>query len=111
MRGGSIVELWKAKGSAALCSNYRDITIKDLQGKDISAWWRSRLRPRLEEATGDTAFGGLHGRGADLMAHSSRLHWQLLQSRGTSGSQLYVDLSTAFASVMRQLAFADGCLP
>eukprot|EP00974_Lingulodinium_polyedra_P012203 1177202-Lingulodinium_polyedra.AAC.1 len=71
MRGGSIVELWKAKGSASVCSNYRDISIKDLQGKDVSVWWRSKFRPYLEEATGDTAFGGLHGRGADLMAHTS----------------------------------------
>ena len=106
MRGGSIVELWKAKGSAALCSNYRDVSIKDLQGKDVSAWWRSKLRPYLEQATGDTAFGGLHGRGADLMAHISRLHWQVLRARGRCGSQLFVDLSTAFASVMRQLAFS-----
>lgn len=45
MRGGSIVELWKGKGSAALCSNYRDIAIKDLQGKDVSAWWRAKFRP------------------------------------------------------------------
>ena len=61
--------------------------------------------PGLEAYSGDHAFGGFHRRGADLMAHVSRAHWHYLRVRGLSGSQIFVDLSTAFASVMRELAF------
>eukprot|EP00974_Lingulodinium_polyedra_P095565 9261863-Lingulodinium_polyedra.AAC.1 len=35
--------------------------------------------------------------------HFGRARWQLLEARRSSGYQVYTDLSSAFASVVRQL--------
>ena len=102
------MELWKGKGPHMLCSSYRDINIKDLAVKDLAAYWRRLAKCRIEEYAGDHAFGGLHSRGADLMAMVSGQHWAVLQATQFSGFQIFVDLSSAFASLMRQLAFSGN---
>ena len=52
------MELWKGKGPQMLCSSYRDINIKDLAVKDLAAYWRKRLKSKIEGYAGDHAFGG-----------------------------------------------------
>ena len=49
--------------------------------------------------------GGLGGKGADICLHYGRAHWQYLQASERSGFQAYTDLSAAFASVRRAIAF------
>ena len=104
-RGGQLVELWKQKGSAAQCCNSRDVHVKDLICKDLSAHWRKQFVGVMEPFTGQHAFGGLHGRGTDLMSLVSRSHWSYLHFAHLSGSQLFIDLSAAFAPLMRQIAY------
>ena len=41
------------------------------------------------------------------MAMVSAQHWAVLEATQSSGSQIFVDLSSAFASIMRQLAFSE----
>ena len=66
-----------------LCPNYRDIHVKDLTVKDLSAYWRALLKRPMESYSGDFVFGGLHGRGADLMAHVSSQYWAVLHHQRT----------------------------
>ena len=106
LRGGHLLELWKGKGAMHLCDSHREINIKDLNMKDLSLWWRSLIKPAIDEYAGDQAFGGMHGRGTDIIAQAARQHWRYLKHAGMSGAQLYAVLRVVFASALRELAFA-----
>ena len=104
-RGSFIHAIYKGKGDPFQCDSSRDVAVASLPPKDFHAWLRSLLIGPLSKLAKDTQCGGLNHRGTDLMAHISRAHWQYVRQEALSGSQLYVDLRAAFASVLRQLAF------
>ena len=104
-RGGNLHPLWKKKGSSLECSNSRDIWLEDAPAKDWHSFLRAPLATHLLAGALESQCGGLGGKGADICLHYGRAHWQYLQASERSGFQAYTDLSAAFASVRRAIAF------
>ena len=50
-----------------------------------------------------TQYGGINRRGPDLSAMMATVWWQILESHGWSGGHIYVDVISAFDSVVRSL--------
>ena len=95
----------RARAPPALTSNSRDISLADTTAKDFHSFLRTIFIGHVEEAALDTQCGGLGGRGTDHAMHVSRAHWHRLHSCRIAGAQLLLDLSAAFASVVRELLF------
>ena len=105
-RGGMICELFKNKGSSADSSNYRDIMLGNVNGKSFAKMVRRRLLPIANVVCGATQFGsGLNG-GECAFAHVYlRLLSEVCASRGKSFAALFIDVSNAFAGLIRQILF------
>ncbi len=68
-RGGVLQELFKNKGSSGEISNYRDIMLGNIPGKDLTKHIRSFLAPIAKQLYGPSQFGsGLNG-GGTAFAH------------------------------------------
>ena len=104
-RGGNLHPLWKKKGSSMECANSRDIWLEDAPAKDWHSFLRAPLATHLLAGSLESQCGGLGGKGADICLHYGRAHWQYLEASQRSGFQAYTDLSAAFASVRRAIAF------
>ena len=84
-----------------VCANSRDIRVADTAAKDFNAHLRSRLFPLVEAYARSTQCGGIRRRGTDFALHFARAHWAMLTEASLSGAQLYVDITAAFASLVR----------
>eukprot|EP00974_Lingulodinium_polyedra_P040268 3865999-Lingulodinium_polyedra.AAC.1 len=51
--------------------------------------------------------GGIDSRGADIAQHCVRAIWAFAGAAGRSAALLFVDLTAAFASLMRELAITS----
>ena len=105
IRGGQIHEIYKGKGLQKLASNYRDVTIASEFAKSFGSLLRPRMLPIVEKIAGTSQFGSGLNTGATDVAHVLvRAYTDVAQLLKLSLGLLFVDLSTAFASVVRALA-------
>ena len=102
-KGGICSELVKSVLDCSLCSNHHDILVSDNAGKRLHTWSRGRLMNNSKSTAMSTQHCGQPHMGTDLCSHFSRSFWGQLSARGISGASLFVDVSGAFASVLRQL--------
>ena len=107
-RGSFLQEIFKNKGPATVCSEYRDVSIADTSCKDYHATLWPRLLASLEESAHPTQCGGLLRRGADITAHFARAHWERAHVLRRTAVQIYVGQTTAFAGLCRQLGFGGA---
>lgn len=67
--GGCFQELWKRKGSRSLIKSYRDITLADLDGKDMGSFIRASIIGAVMVLAGPCQYGGGCNGGATDLCH------------------------------------------
>jgi len=99
-------EIFKNKGDPSSCNNYRDVLLSDVSSKVVGRFIRSRLLPFAVALSVDTQFGGgFHG-GETAFAHLYvRLIMDMCQQTNMSVAILFLDVSAAFASLLRRIVF------
>ena len=102
-KGGCITELYKNKGDPALHSSFRDISLEDISSKAFCKVMRWRAERSYAAFMRPMQFGGIPGRGPDLCQHFGRASFEAGRALRLCTGHLYVDLSSAFASVAREL--------
>ena len=105
-RGGMLTELFKAKGSSKYLDNYRDIFLGDFSGKAIFKRVRKLLIPYAFDLVGDFQFGAGFNGGETALPHLYvRLYTDYCNHHKINSSLLFVDVASAFASLMRRIIF------
>ena len=105
-KGGILCELFKNKGLSTDVSNYRDIMLGDISGKFITKYIRKSLLPFALQYSRTTQFGGGFNGGETSFAHLYiRLAIDICKIHNKSCSVLFIDVISAFASLMRNVFF------
>jgi len=110
-KGGMIHEVYKMKGPMHLCSSFRDVLLANDSGKHICKRIRSKVMPWASRLVNSTQFGGGFNGGETSMAHLyARLCMQACRASDTSCGILFLDVVTAFATMLRRSIFSidDG---
>ena len=98
--------LFKGKGSQSTISSYRDIFLGDYDGKGFTKIIRKTLLPMASSIVGYTQFGSGFNGGETAIAHLVlRLHFDVCKMYQTPGSSLFLDVVSAFASLLRRIVF------
>ena len=105
-RGGMLHELYKQKGATTDMSNYRDVSIANHLPKLVTRHIRRALMGDFEDKVLTTQWGsGIHG-GETAVAHLYiRNCIDIARRAGHSIALLFLDIHTAFASLVRHLVF------
>ena len=102
IRGGQIHEIYKGKGSQKQATSYRDVTIASEFAKTVGSLLRPRMLSTVAAVSGGTQFGsGLNTGSTDVAHVLVRAYIDVAQVLHVSLGLLFVDLSSAFASVAR----------
>ena len=104
-QGGMIQELWKGKGSPLDMASYRAILLSSHLAKAYYRTLRARLSVSLVQFASQLQCGGLAGRGTDLAALGLRAALSAARIALRSVGLLYVDVRTAFYTVIRSTVF------
>ena len=104
-KGGNLVALFKGKGSYADPKAYRSIFISDVTAKVYHANLRSKLEAAWMKSMDALQFGGRKGCSPDFAHHilHSFLAWSRVKRMPAAA--VFVDLRSAFYSVLRQGLF------
>ena len=108
LKGGMIAALFKGKGSSSLSPGSRDILLTDDCGKSLMVHARGIILPSVRHMSLATQYGsGMNG-GETALAHMHvRQCFELAKTANQSGAVLFLDVSTAFASMLRRIVFVD----
>ena len=98
-------ELLKKHGESTCLSNYRDVLLCDVVGKVFKRYFRSCMLPFLETYILESMCGGFLRRGVDFCSHYLRAVMTLAKATKQSCATLFLDVKTAFASVIRELIY------
>ena len=105
LKGGHLLELFKGKGSKCNLSSFRDVTICNSAAKPLCMHLRSQSMKPLARYSCETQFGGgLNGGSTDfprLYLDASR---SIAHKNKLSFACVYIDLKSAFASIVRGFA-------
>jgi len=105
-RGGVLCELFKNKGSPSIISNYRDICISDSSAKVLGKLVRHALLPAARGFALESQWGsGLHGGETAITHLYVRNLYHIARVTGQSLSLLFLDITSAFASLVRRIIF------
>ena len=105
-KGGLLVPLFKGKGSPSDPSAYRSIFLQDASAKVHHANMRQGLADVWCQEDDLIQFGGKKGCSTDVAHHLLHAHLSWARSTNTSCAILFVDLQSAFYSVLRSSLFA-----
>ena len=104
-KGGQLMGVYKGKGATSLVLSYRDVVLTDASAKAPGGILRTCSFPVVQELSVDTQFGGGFNNGSTAIAHLSlRAFIEVAEVLGLSLALLFVDVKSAFASVVRRLA-------
>ena len=106
-KSGVLVNLFKGLGTVALCGNSRSVMLSGHIGKSYHRCIRAPLVSTLVPHAQDGVFGGLIGGGTDLAGHVYRSLDFLAKRKGLSIGALFVDIKSAFYSLIRSLVVPD----
>ena len=107
-KGGNLIPLWKGKGTMALPENFRAIFVSNVSAKLYHSCIRSRLESLWLSRIDSLQQGGRKGLGTDLSHHVLQSLSAWGRSQGVSTAVLFVDLHSAFYSVIRTSLFQDA---
>ena len=104
-KGGNLIALFKGKGSHSDPKSYRSIFISDTTAKVYHANLRTKLEAAWIKSMDSLQFGGRKGCSPDLAHHilHSFLAWSKVKK--VPMATIFVDLQSAFYSVLRQGLF------
>jgi hypothetical protein len=101
-----VAALYKGKGSATDIKNYRDIMLGNDNGKAFGVHIRRAILPLAKCLSLETQYGsGMNG-GETAVAHLYlRIIMHASKTAGLSSAVLFVDVSSAFATMLRRIVF------
>ena len=102
-----MISLLKPRQPLQLCKSSHAILVSNWAGKLFAKFLRSNIEPVYESSVHDGQSGGRKGRGADFAAHTTIQFFSRAKRRGLSAGYLFLDISAAFYSVVRQCTL--GC--
>ena len=106
-RGGMITELLKASASGSEPGHFRDITIADHSAKTFCKMFRPEIVSAAAAVVPAGQFGGGFNGGSTDVAHLALSAFlDAASAARKSAAIIFVDLATAFASLLRRL-----CVP
>ena len=105
-KGGLLVPLFKGKGSPAEPTAYRSIFLSDICAKIHHANVRQRLAEVWNEDASLIQLGGRKGCSTDVAHHLLHAHLAWARAANISCAILFVDLQSAFYSVLRSSFFS-----
>ena len=98
-------DLYKGSGLPSKCPSYRDILLGAESGKVIQSTVRPVLNKVVETYTEETQYGSGLNNGTTETAHSyARACIDLAKMRNMSVALLFIDVKTAFASMIRAIS-------
>ena len=107
--GGVLCDLRKPGGAPTKTAGYREITVCDADAKPVLSFLRTTASPFLDASSPPGQYGGGCHSGSTASAHLlSRAFSDIAIAQGYSLVQLYVDVTTAFATMARALALPMG---
>lgn len=106
-KGGLLVPLFKGKGSPAEPSAYRSIFLSDICAKIHHANMRQSLADVWNKDDSLIQLGGRKGCSTDVAHHFLHAHLAWARAASVSCAILFVDLQSAFYSVLRS-SFFEG---
>ena len=106
-KGGLLVPLFKGKGSPNEPSAYRSIFLSDICAKIHHAKVRKTLASVWSEDASLIQLGGKKGCSTDIAHHLLHAHLSWARARTKSCAILFVDLQSAFYSILRA-SFFEG---
>eukprot|EP00438_Fugacium_kawagutii_P029598 Skav235412 [mRNA] locus=scaffold924:32291:36799:- [translate_table: standard] len=101
-KGGRLVPLWKATHSPTDPAAYRSIFVSDYSAKIYHQCVRQQLVTVWERSITGLQYGGRRGHGVDMAHHVLQAHGFWAKSQHSPAGVLFVDLKSAFYSVLRQ---------
>ena len=104
-KGGTLVPLFKGKGKVDCPTAYRSIFISDTTCKTFHSCLRTRLMRTWEKSMCTLQFGGRPGYGTDVAHHCAHAFLSWSRHSGTPSALVFLDLTAAFYSVLRQGLF------
>eukprot|EP00435_Cladocopium_sp_Y103_P056468 s2453_g19.t1 len=107
-KGGTLIPLFKGKGSTSSAASYRSIFLSDCLAKVHHGNMRKCLADVWVASDDVIQFGGKKGYSTDLAHHLLGMHMTWGRQRNLSVGLLFVDLQAAFYSVLRGSFFADN---
>ena len=106
-KGGLLVPLFKGKGSPSEPASYRSIFLSDICAKIHHAKIRTHLAEVWDRDNSLIQMGGRKGCSTDVAHHFLHAHMSWARHSNSSCAVLFVDLQSAFYSVIRSSLF-DG---
>ena len=100
-----MVHIFK-KGDASICVQHRGLTVLGHFLKPITALIDAAINPAVEASLPHTQCGGRKGRSCSMVSLFSRSCLTWARAKGMSAFILFIDISTAFDSVIRELVLA-----
>ena len=107
-QGGLAAELFKGAGSPHCMDGYRSIMLGSHLAKHHHAFLRSRVLKIAGTLLRSTQFGGIPGRGGDIASLLLHSHMDLWRSRGRTSVYLYLDVKSAYYTLVRELVLPTG---
>jgi len=105
-RGGMVCELFKGKGCSSACASYRDIMLADANGKTFARHVRHVLIPACKTYIVNTQYGAGMNEGDTSITHLYiKCMIDLALHLDSSLAVLFLDIVTAFASLVRHIVF------
>jgi len=98
-------ELLKKHSDTSCLTNYRDVLLCDIVGKLFKRYFRSCMIVHIDSYILETMCGGFLRRGVDFCSHYLRAIMSIAKATKMSCATLFVDVKTAFASVIRELIY------
>ena len=95
--------LFKGVGEHSAKKNWRGVLLADVLGKKLRRTRRKRLVSVADSFLGPLQFGGVAGRGTDMVNHVIRQMQYYAQKAGVSLSVIFIDCVSAFYALIRQL--------
>eukprot|EP00438_Fugacium_kawagutii_P029609 Skav235423 [mRNA] locus=scaffold924:557213:560458:- [translate_table: standard] len=101
-KGGRLVPLWKGSADPSLPEGYRSIFVSDYSAKIYHQCIRASLVQAWERSIDGLQFGGRAAHGTDMAHHLLQTHMMWSKASRQPAATLFVDLKSAFYSVLRQ---------
>ena len=107
-RGGQIAALYKGSGSMYKKENHRDVTLANLNGKNFGSLIRKCALPKLKNKALPGMYGAGLNSGSTEIAHLHLIAiMEYAQTKNMSIAILFADISSAFASLCRDIVFYE----
>jgi hypothetical protein len=104
IKGGRIQSLYKGKGDRKDVNNSRGLLIQPFLGKMHGGSLKHESDQAYKASVSNAQCGAFSGRNASMAGLLAELHSDWARHNKLSWSRIYVDLTAAFDSVMRELA-------